>query len=129
MYLPDSTVKADTLNNKELNALVNQANQGITSEENLAGALKFIRKSFYEKALNAKLDEHPGYNKHAASTANHSGNGYSSKTVYSDSSPLELNTPRERNGNFELQALKKRQIRLPLMDSKITYLYSKGLSA
>ena len=128
MYLLNSTVKVDTMNKKELTALVDQASKGITSEDDMAEAMKFIRKSFYEKALNAELDDHLGYEKHAGSDSGNSRNGHSSKTVYSDSGALELQTPRERNGDFEPQAIKKRQTRLPLMDSKIIYLYAKGLS-
>ena len=128
MYLLNSTVKVDTMNKKELTALVDQASKGITSEDDMAEAMKFIRKSFYEKALNAELDDHLGYEKHAGSDSGNSRNGHSSKTVYSDSGALELQTPRDRNGDFEPQAIKKRQTRLPLMDSKIIYLYAKGLS-
>ena len=116
------------MNKKELTALVDQASKGITSEDDMAEAMKFIRKSFYEKALNAELDDHLGYEKHAGSDSGNSRNGHSSKTVYSDSGALELQTPRDRNGDFEPQAIKKRQTRLPLMDSKIIYLYAKGLS-
>jgi transposase-like protein len=116
------------MNKKELSALVDQASKGITNEDDMAEAMKFIRKSFYEKALSAELDDHLGYQKHAASDGDNTRNGHSSKTVYSDSGALEIQTPRDRNGDFEPQAIKKRQTRLPLMDAKITYLYSKGLS-
>jgi putative transposase len=116
------------MNKKELSALVDQASNGITNEDDMAEAMKFIRKSFYEKALNAELDDHLGYQKHAASDAGNTRNGHSSKTVYSDSGALEIQTPRDRNGDFEPQAIKKRQTRLPLMNAKIIYLYSKGMS-
>jgi len=128
VYLLNSTVKVDTMNKKELTALVDQASKGINSEDDMAEAMKFIRKSFYEKALNAELDDHLGYEKHGGGGSGNSRNGHSSKTVYSDSGALELQTPRDRNGDFEPQVIKKRQTRLPLMDSKITYLYAKGLS-
>ena len=125
MYRLNSTVKLDTMKNKELTALVNQASKGINNEPDMAEAMKLIRKSFYENALNAELDEHLGYDKHLANVSDHARNGYSSKTVYSDSGALEIQTPRDRNGDFEPQAIKKRQMRLPLMNSKIAYLYSK----
>ena len=128
MYLLNSTVKVDTMNKKELSALVDQASKGITNEDDMAEAMKFIRKSFYEKALSAELDDHLGYQKHGASDSGNARNGHSSKTVYSDSGALEIQTPRDRNGDFEPQAIKKRQTRLPLMDAKIIYLYSKGMS-
>lgn len=116
------------MNKKELNALINKASQGINSEEDMAQAMKMLRKSFYEKALNAELDDHLSYEKHASNESCNTRNGYSSKTVYSDNGSLEIDTPRDRQGNFEPQAIKKRQTRLPSMDSKITYLYAKGLS-
>ncbi|MBL4673086.1 MAG: transposase [Arenicella sp.] len=52
-------------------------------------------------------------------------NGHSSKSIFCDSGALEVQTPRDRNGDFEPPAIKTR---LPLMDSRIIYLYSKGLS-
>jgi FKBP-type peptidyl-prolyl cis-trans isomerase (trigger factor) len=45
------------MNKKELSALVDQASKGITNEDDMAEAMKFIRKSFYEKALNAELED------------------------------------------------------------------------
>ena len=116
------------MNKKQLKALVDQASKGITNEDDMAEAMKFIRKSFYEKALNAELDDHLGYQKHETNDGGNTRNGHSSKTVYSDSGALEVQTPRDRNGDFAPQVIKKRQTRLPLMDAKITYLYSKGLS-
>jgi transposase-like protein len=116
------------MNKKELTSLIDKASEGITSEEDMAQAMKFIRKSFYEKALNAKLDDHLGYQKHGTNHSTNSRNGHSQKTVYSDAGALDIETPRDRQGSFEPQVIKKRQTRLPLMDSKITYLYAKGLS-
>ena len=116
------------MNKKELTALVDQASKAITSEDDMAEAMKFIRKSFYEKALNAELDEHLGYDKHNVSDSSNARNGYSSKTIYSDSGALEIQTPRDRNGDFEPKTIKKVHTRLPAMDAKITCLYSKGLT-
>ncbi|MBL4670918.1 MAG: transposase [Arenicella sp.] len=80
------------MNKKELRALVNKANEGITSEDDMAEAMKFIPKSFYEKALDAELDEHLGYTKHETNNSGNARNGHSSKTVYSDSGALEIQT-------------------------------------
>lgn len=116
------------MNKKQLTALVDQATQGITSEEDMAEAMKFIRKTFYEKALNAELDDHLGYDKHSTSDSPNARNGHSRKTVYTDDGALEIDTPRDRKGKFEPQLIKKRQTRLSLIDDKILSLYSKGLS-
>ncbi|MBR0574689.1 IS256 family transposase, partial [Pasteurella atlantica] len=37
-------------------------------------------------------------------------------------------TPRDREGTFEPEIIKKRQTRVPTLDSKIIYLYSQGMS-
>ena len=116
------------MNKKQLTALVDQATQGITSEEDMAEAMKFIRKTFYEKALNAELDDHLGYDKHSTSDSPNARNGHSRKTVYTDDGALDIDTPRDRKGKFEPQLIKKRQTRLSLIDDKILSLYSKGLS-
>ena len=89
------------MNKKELSALVDQASKGITNEDDMAEAMKFIRKSFYEKALNAELDDHLGYQKNSSSDSGNARNGHTPKTVYSDSGALESQTPRDRNGDFE----------------------------
>jgi putative transposase len=116
------------MNKKQLTSLVDQATQGIRTEEEMAEAMKFIRKTFYEKALNAELDDHLGYDKHAASESRNARNGHSRKTVYTDDGALEIDTPRDRKGEFEPHLIKKRQTRLSLIDDKILSLYSKGLS-
>ena len=41
---------------------------------------------------------------------------------------MELQTPRDRNGSFEPQLIKKRQTRITGMDDQILNLYAKGMS-
>lgn len=56
-------------------------------------------------------------------------NGKGSKTVYSDHGPFELLTPRDREGTFDPQAVKKRQTVLTEeLDDKILGLYKLGMS-
>lgn len=54
--------------------------------------------------------------------------GKSQKTVISDSGELEIEVPRDRNGSFEPQLVKKRQRRLAGCDDKVLYFYAQGLS-
>ncbi|HAH2734805.1 TPA: hypothetical protein GF702_27660, partial [Escherichia coli] len=42
--------------------------------------------------------------------------------------PLELRTPRDRDGSFEPQLVKKNQTRITGMDNQILSLYAKGLT-
>ena len=62
-----------------------------------------------------------------ANTTN-SRNGYSSKTLQTEEGRFELNTPRDRNGDFEPERVKKKQRCFTLMDDKILFLYAQGLS-
>jgi len=68
---------------------------------------------------------------HVADTKSQSNrrNGKTSKVVKSDSGAFELETPRDRNGTFEPEIVKKRQTILNAsLDNKILSLYSAGMS-
>lgn len=85
-----------------------------------------LTKITVEAALNAELDEHLGYVRHEQSDNSNSRNGYSSKTVQTEEGQFELNTPRDRQGDFEPQLVKKNQRRFTSMDDKILFLYAQG---
>lgn len=55
-------------------------------------------------------------------------NGYSKKILRTEDGQFELNTPRDREGSFEPQLVKKHQTRLTSMDNKILSLYAKGMT-
>lgn len=50
------------------------------------------------------------------------------KTVTTGDGPLELRTPRDRDGTFEPQLVKKNQTRITGMDNQILSLYAKGMT-
>lgn len=74
------------------------------------------------------MTHHPGYEKNQSRPGAHSRNGYSTKTVITDDGPLELRTPRDRDGTFEPQLVKKNQPRITGMDNQILSLYAKGMT-
>ena len=74
------------------------------------------------------MDEHLGYQKHQISTSNNSRNGKSSKRIKTEDGEFELATPRDRNGSFEPELVKKNQTRFTSMDDKILWLYAQGMS-
>lgn len=113
---------------KQLNDLIDTAADGIKSEADIVDAMKLIRKSFYEKALNGELDVHLGYERYAESPSGNARNGVTTKTVYTDDGPVDIDTPRDRKGEFEPHIIKKRQTRAPLIDERILSLYAKGMS-
>ena len=116
------------MNRKELEALGKELAKGIKTQKDLAEFSQILSKITVEAALNAELDDHLGYEKGAAKISSNSRNGYTSKTVKTEDGQFELDTPRDRNGEFEPQLIKKNQTRFTSMDDKILSLYAKGMS-
>jgi putative transposase len=96
------------------------------------GLLKLFTKNVLETALNEELTEHLGHPKHQADPGRESTNvrnGSRSKTVISDAAgEVAIDVPRDREGTFEPQIVKKRQRRLTDVDEIVLSLYAKGLT-
>src|SRR5215467_7715373 len=94
------------------------------------GLLKQLTKALMERALGAELTEHLGYEKHdpAGYNSGNSRNGTGSKTVAGDFGEIVVETPRDRNGTFEPQILRKHQTRLDGFDDKILSMYARGMT-
>jgi putative transposase len=94
------------------------------------GLLSELTKQVLETGLEVELEEHLGYDKHAAEGRNggNSRNGTRSKTVITEVGPVEIDTPRDRDGSFEPKTVKKRQRRLNGVDSMVISLTAKGLT-
>ena len=88
-----------------------------------------LTKLTVETALNAELQDHLGYSKHDTANTSNSRNGYTSKRLQTDDDQFEVDKPRDRQGSFELQLVKKHQRRFTSMDNKILFLYAQGMSA
>ena len=87
-----------------------------------------LTKVMVEAALSVELDEHLGYRKHEQSSSENSRNGVTRKTVRTEDGQFELDTPRDRQGDFEPQLVKKHQTRFTSMDDKILFLYAQGMT-
>ena len=116
------------MNKKELEAFAKEAAKGIKTPEDLNEFSQMLKKITVEAALNAEMDEHLGYEKHQKSTLSNSRNGKTRKRVKTEDGEFELNTPRDREGSFEPQLVKKHQSRFTSMDDKILWLYAQGMS-
>jgi putative transposase len=95
------------------------------------GLLKALTKTVIETALDEELSDHLGYDKHAPEGRNrgNSRNGTRTKTVLTDNcGPVQVTVPRDRDGTFEPQLVKKRQRRLSDLDELVLSLYAKGLT-
>jgi putative transposase len=83
-----------------------------------------------ERLLQAELDDHLGYERgeRGSQPRANTRNGTTKKRVKTDTGELELEVPRDRQGTFEPQAVKKQQTRLSGFDDKVLSLYAKGMS-
>ena len=113
---------------KELEAIAQAAAKNIKTEADLNEFRQMLTKITVETALNAELDDHLGFDKYEQSDADNSRNGYTSKTLQTEEGQFELETPRDRDGSFEPQLVKKHQRRFTSMDDKILFLYAQGMS-
>jgi len=94
------------------------------------GLLKQLTKALVERALNAEMDVHldnPQY-KTEGKAKRDRRNGHSQKTLKGEFGEAVLDIPRDRNGEFQPQIVKKGQTRFGGFDSKILSLYGRGMT-
>jgi putative transposase len=94
------------------------------------GLLKRLTKALLERAMNAELADHLGYQKHdpVGYNSGNSRNGTTSKTLKGNFGEMELETPRDRSGTFEPKIVAKGQTRFTGFDDKIVSMYARGMS-
>lgn len=86
---------------------------------------------FMENGLEAELDEDLGYSKYDYKNkeGTNSRNGHSQKTLKTSFGNIEIETPRDRNGEFKPQLLKKNQTSITQeVEEKILSMYAKGMT-
>jgi putative transposase len=116
----------------DINEMLDELLKGKKPDEILGkdGVLKELTKRLVERALEGEMTHHLGYEKHALDGHNsgNSRNGKSSKRVKGDSGELEIAVPRDRDGSFEPELVKKGQRRLAGFDDKVLSLYARGMT-
>jgi putative transposase len=83
-----------------------------------------------ERILEEEMKFHLGYDKHAieGNNSGNSRNGKSKKTIRSENDSFEIEVPRDREGEFEPQFVKKHQRRVNKFNDMVISLYARGLS-
>ena len=87
-----------------------------------------LKKSLMERVLEREMDVHSGHPRQSTPPDDNRRNGPSAKTVITESGPVSLDIPRDREGDFTPLFVPKHQRRFPEMDQKIIALYARGLS-
>jgi putative transposase len=109
---------------------LDDAVRGLRPEElsGPGGLLSQLAGRVVEAALEAEMTEHLGHPPGGRPRGPNIRNGGSAKTVQTDLGPVQVKTPRDRDGSFAPQILPKRQTRLAGLDDKILGLYAGGMT-
>jgi transposase-like protein len=109
---------------------LDDAVRGLKPEElsGPGGLLSRLAGRVVEAALEAELTEHLGHPPGGVPNGANVRNGSTAKTVHSDLGPVNISTPRDRDGSFEPKLVGKRQTRLAGLDDKILGLYAGGMT-
>jgi len=118
-----------TISNEVLDELL----KGCKRPEDLlgdAGLMKELKVRLMERMLGAELTAHLGYEAGAELPAEQTNrrNGVATKRVKGSNGEVALSVPRDREGSFEPELVKKGQTRIDGVDDKIIGLYAAGLS-
>jgi transposase-like protein len=89
-----------------------------------------FRKALIERALGGELTHHLGYPPGAdkPDDASNHRNGSTAKTVLTDTGPLRIEVPRDRQGSFEPVLIPKHARRFTGFDDKIVAMYARGMT-
>ena len=94
------------------------------------GVLAELTKRILERGLSEELTEHLGYEAGdpAGRGSGNNRNGATPKTVLTEIGAIDLDIPRDRNGDFEPQLVPKGTRRLERFNANIIHLYARGMS-
>lgn len=114
----------------EIDRIIEQAqSEGLqlTGEGGLLGGM--IKKAV-ESAMNAEMTGHLGYEKHAVegNGSGNSRNGTTSTRVHTNVGQVDIDRPRDRNGEFDSVVLPKGTRRLGEFDDMVLSLFAKGMT-
>ncbi|EOK5659652.1 TPA: IS256 family transposase [Streptococcus pyogenes] len=98
------------------------------SAQDIQEVLKELLGDTMEELLKAELDQHLDYEYGEKPLSLNTRNGSSKKTVKSSYGNIDLNIPRDREGSFEPQALKKYEKDISNIENQIISMYAKGMS-
>ena len=119
-------------NKTKLEAALAELLTGKTTEEIVGpdGLLKQLTKALVERAMNAELSHHLGYERHASEGrgSGNNRNGKSRKKVQGDFGSVEIEVPRDRNGTYDPKIIPKHERRFAGFDQKILSMYARGMT-
>ncbi|MFI5534620.1 IS256 family transposase [Kitasatospora sp. NPDC051853] len=123
-------LQPDSLDDQLIGQLVDRARASGLQLTGAGGLLQQLTKKILESALEGEMTDHLGYEKHdpVGAGSGNSRNGVRSKTVLTEVGPVQIEVPRDREGSFEPQLVRKRQRRLSGVDEMVLSLSARGLT-
>lgn len=119
------------IENPKINAAVDiliESDSDLSNILGKEGLIKQLSKCILERALEAEMQAHLGYDRYERNSSENARNGSFKKNLTTENGQLELEVPRDRKGKFEPVIVKKKQTRIEGVDDKIISLYAKGMS-
>ncbi|WP_443048551.1 IS256 family transposase [Streptomyces sp. NBC_00272] len=123
-----SGLAPEVLDDQLISQLVDRAKADGIKLTGQGGLLQQLTKRILESALEGEITDHLGHEKHEKAGSGNTRNGTRSKTVVTEVGPVVLDVPRDREGSFEPQIVKKRQRRLTGVDEMVLSLSARGLT-
>jgi len=104
--------------------------RGVKDIAGVQSLVKELTAGMIQEIMDAELNDELGYSKYDYKNkqTDNSRNGRYPKTVTSSQGDIELSVPRDRNGEYEPQIVKKHQMDISEIEDKIIFLYSQGTS-
>ena len=110
--------------------LIDQFVTGPMSAEAVQDISMAFKKALIERVLGAELSHHLGYR--SGETKPEGGinhrNGATAKTVLTDTGPVRVDIPRDRDSSFEPLLIPKHERRFTGFDDKIIAMYARGMT-
>jgi len=97
--------------------------------QDVQNVMKQIFGPIFESMLKGEMKNHLGYEKNErAAGCDNARNGYSEKTLKTSLGEVPIRVPRDRQGTFEPQVVKKHQTDVSSIESKVLAMYARGMS-
>ena len=103
---------------------------GVMTGEQVNLATAAFKRALIERVLDGELTHHLGYPPGGAKPAEtgNQRNGHTPKTLRSDTGPMRIEVPRDRDGSFAPILIPKHERRFTGFDDKIVALYARGMT-
>ena len=104
-------------------------NYDLKDAQDIQDALKQVFGPIFEAVLKGEMQNHLGYEKNGHSEdSTNARNGYSQKTLKTSLGEVPIRVPRDRQGQFEPQIVKKHQRDVSSIEGKVLAMYARGMS-